>query len=158
MKTSEEKMRALARTKGQTAFLRAFSANGNVSRSCREAKVGRRTLYTWLEQDARFKRLYNEALEMAVDELEEEARRRAVDGVTRPIYQGGEHVGDVQEYSDTLLCLLLKGRKPEVYRERREYTGKDGSPLFPAPEKLSDEEIEETLQRLAEKQRTGTHD
>jgi hypothetical protein len=34
----------------------------------------------------RFKALYDEALEDALDQLEEEARRRAVDGVLKPIY------------------------------------------------------------------------
>ena len=44
-----------------------------------------------------FKRLYDEALEIGIDELEEAARRRAVDGVAKPVYQGGELVGTVRD-------------------------------------------------------------
>lgn len=148
-----------ARAIKQKNFLKAFAAGANVTKACRFARVGRRTLYTWLEQHPRFKAMYDEALEMASDELEEEARRRAVDGTDKPVYQGGQLVGHIREYSDTLLALLLKGTKPDKYRERREYTGKNGDPLFPSPDKMSDEEIEEALDRLREKdKRTGTHD
>lgn len=49
--------------------------------------------------------------------LEDEARRRAVDGVDEPVFQGGELVGHVRRYSDRLLEFLLRGRRPTVYRE-----------------------------------------
>jgi hypothetical protein len=32
-------------------------------------------------------------------------------------------VGFIQEYSDTLLIFLLKGLRPEKYRERFEHSG-----------------------------------
>jgi hypothetical protein len=50
--------------------------------------------------------------------LEGEAMRRAVEGVTNPIYQGKEHVGDRQEYSDDLMKLMLKAHDPDTYAER----------------------------------------
>lgn len=49
--------------------------------------------------------------------LEQEAYRRAVEGVEEPVYQGGELVGTVRRYSDKLLEFLLRGRRPQVYRE-----------------------------------------
>jgi hypothetical protein len=49
--------------------------------------------------------------------------------VGRAGYEGGARVGEVREYSDTLLLAMLKGRRPDVYRERHEVTGKDGKPL-----------------------------
>jgi hypothetical protein len=63
------------------------------------------------------------------DQLEQEARRRAHDGVRKPVYQGGKRVGYIQEYSDTLLIFLLKGLRPEKYRERFEHSGAGGGPL-----------------------------
>ncbi len=44
-------------------------------------------------------------------------------GVLRPVFQGGKHVGDIREYSDTLLQFLLKGERPEKFRERYEVSG-----------------------------------
>ncbi len=57
--------------------------------------------------------------------LEAEARRRAVEGVRKPVYCRGEIVGTVKEYSDTLLIFLMKGARPEKYRDnvRVERTG-----------------------------------
>jgi hypothetical protein len=48
--------------------------------------------------------------------LEDEAVRRAYEGVERPVFQGGKQVGVVREYSDTLLIFLLKALRPEKYR------------------------------------------
>jgi hypothetical protein len=51
-----------------------------------------------------------------VDRLEDEAHRRAVEGYNpRPVYHKGKKVGEIREYSDSLLALLLKSRRPEVY-------------------------------------------
>lgn len=54
-------------------FLREFVACGNVGRSAKAAKVGRAAVYHWLEVDERFKELYAQAYEDALDALEEEA-------------------------------------------------------------------------------------
>jgi hypothetical protein len=71
------------------------------------------------------------------DILETEARRRAVEGVTKPVFgslgqgMGSGEIGRVQEYSDTLLIFLMKGAMPEKYRERSstEISGPGGKPL-----------------------------
>jgi hypothetical protein len=100
------------------AFLAAYAVSGNVSLSAMAAKIDRRTHYKWLDADAAYTESFYEAGEAAADALESEARRRAVDGVERPVYQGGVMVGTVTEYSDNLLTFLLKGVRPEKYRER----------------------------------------
>jgi hypothetical protein len=128
----EEARQQLRTIKGKARFLREFSRCGNVLRSAAAAKVGRRTIYDWLKVDEPFKGLYAEAHEDALDALEEEARRRAVDGVLEPVFQGGEQVGRIRKYSDTLLITLLKGKRPETFRERHEHSGPNGTPL-PVP-------------------------
>jgi hypothetical protein len=121
--------RVQARTaRAQARFLREFTICGNVLRSARAVKVGRRTVYDWRQDDA-FRALYSEAHLDAIDALEEEARRRAVDGVLEPVYQGGEQVGRIRKYSDALLILLLKGKRPETFRERYELAGPRGGPI-----------------------------
>ena len=49
--------------------------------------------------------------------MELEARRRAVKGTDKPVFQRGEQVGTIREYSDTLLMFLLKANKPEKFRD-----------------------------------------
>jgi hypothetical protein len=130
-------------------FLREFAICGNVHRSSQRVKVGRRTVYGWLEVDTAFKLLYDEAHADALDALEEEARRRAVDGVLKPVYQGGIHVGSIREYSDTLLITLLKGKRPETFRERFEQSGKDGGPIATTVFTNAKASLLEKLDRLA---------
>lgn len=145
-------LQRLATLKAKARFLREFAECGNVLRSAKAVKVGRRTVYDWLQVDEEFKALYGQAHEDALDELEEEARRRAVDGVLEPVYQGGKKVGSIRKYSDTLLITLLKGKRPETFRERFEHTGKDGGPIKSQTEhvmKAAKASLLDKLQRLA---------
>jgi len=62
---------------------------------------------------------------MAVGEVlkqqvrEDEADRRAIEGVQKPVYQQKELVGYVTEYSDNLLITQLKAGNPEKYADRQ---------------------------------------
>lgn len=49
---------------------------------------------------------------------EEEADRRAVDGVLEEVYHKGEICGYVRKYSDQMLALQLKAGNPDKYAER----------------------------------------
>lgn len=138
----------------QDTFLDAFRARGNVLRACEAAEVGRRTVYDWIEKDLAFKARFEEAREDAVDLLEDEARRRAVDGVKEPVYQNGKVVGHITRFSDRLLEQQLKAHRPERYRERMELTGKDGGPIRAQHEhvlKQARTTLLEKLNRLADR-------
>lgn len=98
-------------------FFKALAKKGNVSYACRSAKVSRFTVYQHRKEDPQFAAEWEEALELAIEALELEARRRAEEGTRKPIYYKGGQVGYVREYSDTLLIFLLKAHRPAVYRE-----------------------------------------
>lgn len=118
----------------QRAFLAAFQETGIISRACAASGVGRTSHYRWLEEDEAYATAFERAQEIAGDTLEEEAVRRARDGVQKLKFYGTQlvtvpdpdHPEDPEkripyvehEYSDTLLIFLLKGAKPEKYRER----------------------------------------
>jgi hypothetical protein len=108
----------------QKAFLTALQDGGNVRLACTAAQVGRTTVYERRAADAGFAAAWDVALEAAADLLEAEARRRAHDGWDEPVFgnlgagRGSGEVGTVRKYSDTLLIFLLKGARPEKYRER----------------------------------------
>lgn len=61
----------------------------------------------------------DEAMQAYRESLESEAHRRAVDGVEKPVFYKGSRCddGDVKEYSDRLLELMLKRHIPE-FREK----------------------------------------
>jgi hypothetical protein len=123
----------------QKAFLTAYSQVGNITEAARIVKCSRASHYEWLAEDPEYAEAFEQAQEKAVDLLEAEARRRAVDGLEEPvIYQGelsflpkvrrGQVVTDasgrqvrsdkpltIRKYSDTLLIFLLKGARPAKY-------------------------------------------
>lgn len=111
------------------AFLAALSECGITSHAAEVAGINRLTVWRRRKDDPEFAAACEEAIEMAADKLEAEARRRAVEGVEEPVYQGGQFIGTRTVYSDSLLALLLKGRRKKVFAERVETTGADGGPV-----------------------------
>lgn len=125
-------------------FLIHYAQCGNVSKAARKVGVARKTHYSWYEKDPVYQEQFQYADEIATDRLEEEATRRAVEGVGKlKFYKGApimipcdkddenavlmegpdgtpmwqrpyvEH-----EYSDRLLTVLLKARRPEKYMQQ----------------------------------------
>ena len=125
-------------------FLRSFASRGIVLEGCRAAGVSRSTVEKWRENSEWFDELYRIAIEEAADRIEAEAFRRAVDGYDEPvIYQGmvtsvidpetGEQrMLTVRKYSDTLMQTMLKGARPEKYRDNHkvEVSGTGGGVLI----------------------------
>lgn len=119
------------RIKLQDQFLEKLEQTANVTLACKKTKIARRTVYNWISTDETFKVKYEDAQRLAVDLLEDEARRRAFNGVREPVYQGGKRVGYITKYSDTLIIFLLKNLKKEVYRDtvRNEVSSPTGGPV-----------------------------
>jgi len=84
------------------AFLASLAKHANIRAAARAAGIERAKAYDRREQDPVFRKAWDDALENAIDILEEEARQRAL--------------GD----SDTLMIFLLKSHRPEKYRERHQ--------------------------------------
>jgi hypothetical protein len=114
-------------------FLELYSQTANVEKTCKILGMVRRTVYAWKKTDPKFKEDFAEADAIALEVLEDEANRRAMYGVSKPVYQSGKLAGYVQEYSDTLLIVLLKAKAPHRYKERfsGELMGANGQPLIP---------------------------
>jgi hypothetical protein len=89
----------------QNAFLKAYVVTGaNVAAAARAAHVGRRTVYDW-QADEAFAAALKEAHEEAVERLEEEATRRAHEGVHEPvIYQGRLCFAERRNASGEVVC------------------------------------------------------
>jgi len=112
------------------AFFKALSEYANVSAACKKAKYTRSVVYAAREKDQKFYDKWEAAWSKGIDAMEEEATRRAVQGVEQPVYQGGKLVGKVQKHSDVLLMFMLKGRRPKKFREHQvhEHQGAGGGP------------------------------
>jgi hypothetical protein len=100
-------------------FLQALSDTGSVTAASGIAGTSRTRVYELRKADPAFAGAWQEAEEIAIDRLEEEARRRAVEGVPEPLVSAGKLVRDddgqpitVRRYSDNLLLALLKAHRP----------------------------------------------
>lgn len=99
-------------------FLQRLSEHGNIQKALDLVGISRTQLWRRRRDDVEFRAMFHEAQEIASESLEDEAQRRAVEGVEKPVFWQGGVVGHQTEYSDGLLTFLLKGLKPEKYRER----------------------------------------
>lgn len=104
--------------KKEEEFLSYVAEGLSVQGACDRSDIGRRTVYEWRTADPDFAAGWERAVEAGTDILEDEAKRRAFEGVAEPIHYQGKLVTTVQKYSDTLLIFLLKGRRPDKFAER----------------------------------------
>ena len=99
-------------------FLEALARTGKVNLAAEAAGYATsNVLRQYYHDDPEFAAAWDAALQTAVDDvLEPEAWRRAVEGVEEDVYYQGESVGKKLNYSDGLLMFLLKGNRPEKYK------------------------------------------
>ncbi len=111
--------RSVRSRKKKRAFLAALAATGG--RVGEAAKAVGFTDTSYLRkcrrEDEDFAEAWDHAMEAGTDKLVDEAVRRAVDGTHDPIYYKGEVCGYKLNYSDTMLMFLIRGQRPDTYRE-----------------------------------------
>jgi hypothetical protein len=110
-------------------LLAAYVSCGRISHAAQAAQIDLRLHYYWKKVDPDYVEAWQEAQQMVGELLEEEAIRRARDGVVRQKFYKDTLIAEEVEHSDTLLIFLLKGAMPAKYRERYEHTGQDGGPM-----------------------------
>lgn len=81
------------------AFLESLARLGNIKLAAEAAGITRQNAYAARKADPDFAEKWDDAIEQAVDDLQEAARKRAMEG------------------SDALLIFLLKAHRPSVYRD-----------------------------------------
>jgi len=112
-------------------FLRLIAENGaNISSACRDLAIPRDRFYKYRKTHPKFAAAWDRAAELGIDKLEDEAKRRALEGVEEPIYYKGQLCGQNRRPSDALLAFLLKGHR-DKYKEKHELSGPGGQPLAP---------------------------
>lgn len=112
----------------------AFAETASIKKSAKAAEIDKVQHYRWLESDPEYAAEFERVRAIAAQALEDEAVRRAHQGVLKPVlWQGrpqfeivrdpktgqirGQRPIVIREYSDTLLGLLLKAWMPKKYRE-----------------------------------------
>lgn len=96
-------------------FLKALRQTGTVTVAAEAAGVARGAAYQLRKRDKTFRQAWDDALQAALDELEAELRRRAMQGVEQPVYFGGKECGRIRTYNDNLGIFLLRAHRGEIY-------------------------------------------
>ena len=109
----------------QERFLEEFAKCGIIAHAAKAAGVTVANVEWWDSQDTYgFKKRKTWAARMALGDVEQEIRRRAIEGVDRPIIYQGKVTGTYKEYSDNLLMFMTKKLDP-AYRDN--YQPQQGS-------------------------------
>lgn len=101
-------------------FLHFLAHSGSVTYAATRSGIERRTLYRRKANDEAFAAQWDEALQLGIDRLQDNAMQRALDGTERPLYRNGKQVGSMQQYDNKLLQFLLRAHRPEVYADRKQ--------------------------------------
>lgn len=126
-------------------FRSTLAETCNVGKACAAAGISRYTAYLWRNKHEEFAEAWDLAMRVGVTALEDEAHRRAFEGIDKPIVHLGVITDTVKEYSDTLAIFLLKAHAPDKYRENSHI--KLSGHL--STSEMSDEDIRKELAELA---------
>ena len=99
-------------------FFETLAETGVTRKACRKAGVSVFAVHYHSYKSPLFALRMKICRELGAEALEAEAFRRAVDGIKRDIFWQGGVCGTETVYSDALLMFLLKGSKPEKYKDR----------------------------------------
>lgn len=114
-----------------SAFITVLANTGRVDKACEAIDISRYTAYQWRDTNSDFAAAWEKAKRISASHLEDEAHRRAVDGVTQEIYdKDGNVVSTRTTYSDTLLTFLLKANDPEKFSDKTEVRHSGGIQLL----------------------------
>lgn len=128
-----------------------------LSEVCQQLDIKPPTVRTWRTTDKEFDEAYTDAEAQITDSLEKEAVRRAKNGVLEPVVSGGrvvmvknettgiEEPLMIRKYSDGLMQFLLKGRRRDVYGDKREVDAKVGIDVVGAKSSLEAKFIAATV-------------
>lgn len=116
--------------KARKAFCDVLAVTDNVSMAAAAVGISTSTAYEHRKTDPVFAAMWAEAQALAADSLEYALRRRAMEGVREPLFYKGEPIKDPATgqqaykvtYPEASHMFLLRGAKPEKYRDRQDVT------------------------------------
>lgn len=111
------------------AFLAAYRRTCNITASAAAAGIKPRQHYRWLENYPKYAAAFRRASVVAADYLESVAIERAAVGWEEPVFYKGDECGTVRRFDGGLMQFLLRGAKPEKYKQSAELTGVGGGPI-----------------------------
>src|SRR5262249_20625160 len=101
-------------------FIQVYVQTWSVAEAAKRSGTSRAAHYKRMERDPRYKAEFEDCEEIIRDTIREEIRRRAIEGIKRPMMYKGVQCRDengqlmyLTEYSDYLLLQLARAHCPE---------------------------------------------
>jgi len=106
----------------QAEFLETLAETGSVTAAARAVGMDRRSAYVLRRGPSgeAFAAAWDAALDSSHQHLHEAALARAIHGVPRPIFRGGEQVGEYRHFDERLTTFLLRARSPQRFGRWRD--------------------------------------
>ena len=106
----------------QADFLETLAETGSVTAAARAVGMDRRSAYVLRRGPfgEAFAAAWDAALDSSHQHLHEAALARAIHGVARPIFHGGEQVGEYRHFDEKLTTFLLRTRAPARFGRWRD--------------------------------------
>ena len=73
-----------------TAFCAALAETCNVGKACKAVSIARQTAYEWRSEIPAFAEAWDKAMKVGLSALEDEAHRRAFEGLDKPLTHQGQ--------------------------------------------------------------------
>lgn len=119
-------------------FLETMEQGFSISKCCRAAGISYHTALEHKNKDKDFAEMWAAAYDVGTDAYEDEAKRRAFDGIDKPVMYQGEVVAYVREYSDKILLSILASRRPDKWKGEGGVSVTVGAPVTGITRKVID--------------------
>jgi hypothetical protein len=106
----------------QEIFLKAYRQTGTVRNAADAAGVAEGTHNAWQQTDLEYRLVFQMVRAQLADDLEGLAFNRARYGTKKPVYQGGQKVGEIVEHDFRREQFFLQHWKQGVYGPRLDIT------------------------------------
>lgn len=118
----------------QRRFIEALSVTGSVKAAAHRVNMTPEGAYLLRShpQAASFRKAWEAALALGVQQLEDVALERALHGTEVPVYSYGKLVGSRIKHNDRLLMFMLRNRAPSRFNAQGQVTARRGSIGDPA--------------------------
>jgi len=107
-------------------FLEMLSEIGNAAKCCEALGMSRGPVYARRTKNKTFRKKWKIAKKLSIARLEDEAWRRAFEGIKKPVFYKGEQIENPdgtpyfeRVYSDTLMMHRLNAERPDKYHYRQ---------------------------------------
>lgn len=118
-----------------TAFCAALAETCRVDKACKAVGISRVSAYKWREAMPDFRAAWDNAVKVGITALEDEAHRRAFEGVAEPVVHQGNFTPLFEEERDANGEVVLREDGSPKLRPRLD---ENGEPMVASVRKYSD--------------------